>query len=86
MRERRLSLNMTQEQLAKALGVSFQQIQNYENGVNGVSAARLFDLMIDRTCIAVQRWSACLLPQRMSVVTFFSETATCGTLLHICVG
>jgi len=41
MRERRLSLNMTQEQLAKALGVSFQQIQNYENGV---SAARLFDI------------------------------------------
>jgi transcriptional regulator with XRE-family HTH domain len=44
MREGRLSLNMTQEQLAKALGVSFQQIQNYEKGVNGVSAVRLFDI------------------------------------------
>jgi transcriptional regulator with XRE-family HTH domain len=46
MRKRRLSLNMTQEQLAKALAlsVSFQQIQNYENGVNGISAVRLFDI------------------------------------------
>jgi transcriptional regulator with XRE-family HTH domain len=44
MREGRLSLNMTQEQLAKALGVSFQQIENYEKGVNGVSAVRLFDI------------------------------------------
>jgi len=44
IRERRLSLNMTQEQLAKALGVSFQQIQHYENGVNGLSAVRLFDI------------------------------------------
>jgi transcriptional regulator with XRE-family HTH domain len=35
---------MTQEQLANALAVSFQQIQNYENGVNGVSAVRLFDI------------------------------------------
>ena len=44
MRDGRLSLNMSQERLAKALGVSFQQIQNYEKGVNGVSAARLFDI------------------------------------------
>ena len=43
MREIRLSLNMSQEHLAKALGVSFQQIQNYEKGANGVSAVRLFD-------------------------------------------
>jgi transcriptional regulator with XRE-family HTH domain len=44
IRERRLALNLSQEQLARALGVSFQQIQNYENGVNGVSAVRLFDI------------------------------------------
>lgn len=43
IREGRLSLNMTQEQLANALGVSFQQVQNYEKGVNGISAVRLFD-------------------------------------------
>jgi transcriptional regulator with XRE-family HTH domain len=44
IREERLSLTMTQEELAKALGVSFQQIQNYEKGVNGISAVRLFDI------------------------------------------
>jgi transcriptional regulator with XRE-family HTH domain len=35
---------MSQEQLAKELGVSFQQIQKYEKGVNRVSAARLFEI------------------------------------------
>ena len=44
IRERRLSLDMSQVQLAKALGVSFQQIQNYEKGINGVSAVRMFDV------------------------------------------
>jgi transcriptional regulator with XRE-family HTH domain len=44
MRERRLALNMSQEQLGRELGVSFQQIQKYEWGVNRVSAARLFEI------------------------------------------
>jgi ribosome-binding protein aMBF1 (putative translation factor) len=44
IREGRLSLNLSQEQLARALGVSFQQIQNYEKGANGISAVRLFDI------------------------------------------
>jgi transcriptional regulator with XRE-family HTH domain len=44
IRECRLSLHLTQEQLARALGVSFQQVQNYERGANGISAVRLFDI------------------------------------------
>lgn len=44
IREGRLALNLSQEQLARTLGVSFQQIQNYEKGANGVSAVRLFDI------------------------------------------
>jgi transcriptional regulator with XRE-family HTH domain len=44
IRERRLLLQLTQEQLAGALGVSFQQVQNYEKGTNGISAVRLFDI------------------------------------------
>jgi transcriptional regulator with XRE-family HTH domain len=44
MRERRLALNMSQHELGRALGVSFQQIQKYERGYNRVSAARLFDI------------------------------------------
>jgi transcriptional regulator with XRE-family HTH domain len=42
MREQRLARNMSQEQLGRKLGVSFQQIQKYESGRNRVSAARLF--------------------------------------------
>jgi transcriptional regulator with XRE-family HTH domain len=44
MRERRFELDITQDQLGKKLGVSFQQIQKYETGRNRVSAARLFDI------------------------------------------
>ena len=44
MRERRLALEMSQDQFGKELGVSFQQIQKYESGQNRVSAARLFDV------------------------------------------
>ena len=44
IREGRVALGLSQEQLARALGVSFQQIQNYEKGANGVSAVRLFDI------------------------------------------
>ena len=44
IRECRLSLHLTQEQLARALGVSFQQVQNYEKGANGISAVRLFGI------------------------------------------
>jgi transcriptional regulator with XRE-family HTH domain len=40
----RLALQLTQEQLASALNVSFQQVQNYEKGINGISAVRLFDI------------------------------------------
>jgi transcriptional regulator with XRE-family HTH domain len=44
MREQRLVLKMSQAQLGKELGVSFQQIQKYEMGVNRVSAARLYSI------------------------------------------
>jgi ribosome-binding protein aMBF1 (putative translation factor) len=42
IRERRHALGMSQEALADTLGISFQQVQKYENGTNRVSAARLF--------------------------------------------
>ncbi|MDW8123832.1 MAG: helix-turn-helix transcriptional regulator [Geminicoccaceae bacterium] len=44
IRLRRLELGLTQEQLAAALGVSYQQIQKYENGANRISAAQLAEL------------------------------------------
>jgi transcriptional regulator with XRE-family HTH domain len=44
MRERRQALGINQEDLAKTLGISYQQIQKYETGKNRVSAGRLFDI------------------------------------------
>lgn len=41
LRARRLTVGMSQEKLGELLGVSFQQIQKYEKGVNRVSSGRL---------------------------------------------
>ena len=41
LRELRILKRLSQEQLGLALGVSFQQVQKYENGSNRLSAARL---------------------------------------------
>lgn len=41
VRERRILLGMSQRQLAEAIGLTFQQVQKYENGTNRIDAARL---------------------------------------------
>ena len=41
---RRLSLGLTQTKVANAINVTFQQIQKYEKGTNGVSSSRLMQL------------------------------------------
>lgn len=42
VRIRRMTLGVSQEQLADALGLTFQQIQKYEKGQNRIGAGRLF--------------------------------------------
>lgn len=44
IRLRRTLMGMSQERLGEALGLTFQQIQKYERGVNRVGASRLYDL------------------------------------------
>jgi transcriptional regulator with XRE-family HTH domain len=44
IRARRTELGLTQEQLAEALNVSYQQVQKYETGANRISAGRIFEL------------------------------------------
>lgn len=44
IRHRRWMVGMTQQQLADAVGIKFQQIQKYETGMNRVSASRLWDI------------------------------------------
>lgn len=43
IRDRRKQLGMSQERLARSLGLTFQQIQKYEKGVNRVNASKLWD-------------------------------------------
>lgn len=43
LRLRRSMLGLSQEQLGKEIGVTFQQIQKYERGVNRVGSSRLYD-------------------------------------------
>jgi len=44
VRGRRILLGMSQERLAEALGITFQQVQKYEKGTNRISASRLHDI------------------------------------------
>ena len=44
IRHRRWMTGMTQQKLADAVGIKFQQIQKYETGMNRVSASRLYDI------------------------------------------
>ncbi len=44
VRTRRLEIGMSQERLAEMLGVTFQQVQKYEKGVNRIAASRLHDI------------------------------------------
>ena len=49
---RRNQIDMSQESLGGALGVSFQQIQKYEKGVNRISSGRLIQLADALQCSA----------------------------------
>ena len=44
LRMKRLSLGLTQTKVAQAINVTFQQIQKYEKGTNGVSSSRLMQI------------------------------------------
>lgn len=44
VRSRRLEIGMSQEKLAELLGVTFQQVQKYEKGVNRIAVSRLWDI------------------------------------------
>jgi transcriptional regulator with XRE-family HTH domain len=44
IRMRRKALGISQEKLAEALGLTFQQIQKYERGANRVSASKLWEI------------------------------------------
>ncbi|MEM9965355.1 MAG: helix-turn-helix domain-containing protein [Asticcacaulis sp.] len=44
VRGRRKEMGLSQTELAEAVGVTFQQVQKYESGVNRISASKLFEI------------------------------------------
>lgn len=46
IRERRLMLGLSQQQLASMIGVTYQQAHKYERGLNRISAGRLFEIAL----------------------------------------
>lgn len=44
LKDRRLELSMSQQQIAASIGVTFQQIQKYERGTNRISSSKLNEL------------------------------------------
>ena len=44
LKTRRLALGLTQTKVAQAINVTFQQIQRYEKGTNGISSLRIMQL------------------------------------------
>jgi transcriptional regulator with XRE-family HTH domain len=43
LRLRRTMMGLSQEAIAKAVGITFQQVQKYEKGTNAMNASRLFE-------------------------------------------
>lgn len=80
LRLRRIMVGMSQEQLADAIGVTFQQIQKYERGANRISASRLWDLSVMLNCPVsffykeMEDDVACASPRNVKR----SEPARCG--------
>lgn len=70
VRLRRTLLGLSQNQLGKAVGLTFQQIQKYESGMNRISASRLFDF-------------ARLL--RVPIAYFFEDAGAASIAAHVAV-
>jgi len=66
LRELRGSAGLSQEELAKAVGVTFQQVQKYESGGNRIAAGRLFQFSV---------------ALGVPVSTFFPDQATADELV-----
>jgi transcriptional regulator with XRE-family HTH domain len=44
IRERRITMGLTQQQMAELIGVTYQQAHKYERGINRISAGRLYTI------------------------------------------
>ena len=73
IRERRIMLGLTQQQLADLIGVTYQQAHKYERGINRVSAG------------ACLRWPRCSAFQLATFSTASNRVASAGSVLvNVC--
>ncbi len=68
IRTYRMTLGLSQTELARRLGLTFQQVQKYEKGINRVGAGRLYELagIFD---VPIQE----LYPERKNITTLSSD-------------
>jgi transcriptional regulator with XRE-family HTH domain len=77
VRRRRLEIGMSQETLAGLLGVTFQQVQKYEKGVNRTAASRLWDIAQALECSVAElypRAAATAAQEAVEPLAAFLET------------
>ena len=80
VRIRRRTIGMSQEALAEQCGVSFQQIQKYENGANRVSFSRLVQIARALRCRVVDLMDVLDTPAGEGDVDLLSRMRTPGAL------
>lgn len=71
---RRKTLGLTQQDLAKALGLTFQQVQKYERGANRISASKLY-LISDTLDVPISHFFDGVENEEIEHATGFSEDA-----------
>lgn len=59
VRNRRKFLGMSQGELSSALGLSFQQVQKYERGLNRISASMMFKIARKLNCTVLDLYAGC---------------------------
>ena len=86
IRMRRMMLSMSQTNLGDAVGITFQQVQKYEKGVNRVSASRLqqFAKVLDVTVpFFFEGLPSPNVAREVSPLSFFNDFLTSRDGLHI---
>ena len=86
MRERRIMLGLTQQQMAELIGVTYQQAHKYEKGINRIAAGRLSQRSprrwASRSAISSRAWTERQEPssRRRSSACCWSSRATSSAL------
>lgn len=79
VKTRRLILGLSQEELAHAIGLTFQQVQKYEKGTNRISVSRLMDISRAlKTPVDYFLGGVATMQGKKTVIKGFSDTKQAG--------